>query len=154
MLYFLAQVQKVVLHSLLACINDMRDSPKKKEEQEVLAFTEDVLRFNEIYSTPGGPRGVSGSSERISNYSEAFQVQVLRLLLALVMLEQAISQKRGQTTSEKLKPQSGGSAAAAAAQAAAAAGNGVGGSNVLRYHNDHDIPDQPMFLAAIVSALR
>lgn len=27
-------------------------------------------------------------------------------------------------------------------------------SNLLRYHNDHVIPDQPMFLAAIVSALR
>ncbi len=133
----------------------MRDSPKKKEEQEVLAFTEDVLRFNEIYSTPGGSRGVSGSSERISNYSEAFQVQVLRLLLALVMLEQAITQQRGQTPSEKIKTQGTSGASAAAAQAAAAAaGQGVGGSNVLRYHNDHDIPDQPMFLAAIVSALR
>ncbi len=30
----------------------------------------------------------------------------------------------------------------------------MGGSNVLRYHNDHDIPDQPMFLAAIVTALK
>ena len=30
----------------------------------------------------------------------------------------------------------------------------TGSNNLLRYHNDHVIPDQPMFLAAVVSALR
>ena len=63
-------MQKVVLHSLLAGINDMRDSPRKKDETEKMRFTADVLRFNEIYSNQ---LGVS-ASERISNYSEAFQV--------------------------------------------------------------------------------
>ena len=52
-------------------------------------FTEDVLRFNEIHST-----GETGDQNKISNFSEAFQVQVLRLVLSLVILEQVMMQKR------------------------------------------------------------
>lgn len=35
-LFSRCKVQKVVLHSLLAGINDMRDNPKKKEEEMVI----------------------------------------------------------------------------------------------------------------------
>ncbi len=151
-LFARCKVQKVVLHSLLACINDMRDGPKRKEEEEVLAFTDDILQFNEINSmlVKNDKNIRSSSGERISNYSEAFQVQVLRLLLAMVMLEQAISLQRGeQSTADKLK-------AMGPAEISERSVNGGNGqqSHVLRYHNDHVIPDQPMFLAAIVSALR
>lgn len=44
----------------------------------------------------GQGKSVSSTIDRISNYSEAFQVQVLRLLLSLVILEQAIGQQRGE----------------------------------------------------------
>lgn len=144
-LFSRCKVQKVVLHSLLACINDMRDTPKKREEEETLAFTEDILRFNEI--------GPNGSTEQISNYSEAFQVQVLRLLLSLVMLEQAVNQQRGgENAAEKLKLEISGGGGAGTPEESSTSDDHKSG--VLRYHNDHVIPDQPMFLAAIVSALR
>ena len=153
-LFSRCKVQKVVLHSLLAGINDMRDSPKKKDEAEKMAFTDSVLAFNEIYSNQ---HGVS-ASERISNYSEAFQVQVLRLLLSLVILEQAINQQRGGEQISKLEPAASASKPAASKPAAPAPSpsinSGGGSNNLLRYHNDHVIPDQPMFLAAVVSALR
>ena len=151
-LFSRCKVQKVVLHSLLAGINDMRDSPKKKDEAEKMAFTDSVLAFNEIYSNQ---HGVS-ASERISNYSEAFQVQVLRLLLSLVILEQAINQQRGGEQLSKLEP--AGAAAATSKPATPtptpSSMSATGSNNLLRYHNDHVIPDQPMFLAAVVSALR
>ena len=149
-LFSRCKVQKVVLHSLLAGINDMRDSPKKKDEAEKMAFTDSVLSFNEIYSNQ---HGVS-ASERISNYSEAFQVQVLRLLLSLVILEQAINQQRGGEMISKLEPAAAASKPAAPAPAAPSFNSGGNSNNLLRYHNDHVIPDQPMFLAAVVSALR
>ena len=56
-----------MLHSLLAGISGFRDA--KKEDEEKLAFTEDILHFNEINSTK------NNAGEKISNYSEAFQVQ-------------------------------------------------------------------------------
>jgi hypothetical protein len=142
-LFSRCKVQKVVLHSLLAGINDMRDSPKRREEAEKMAFTEDILRFNEVYSNQVGV----SASERISNYSEAFQVQVLRLLLSLVMLEQAINHQRssaGEPTDHRPKSDS----------SKPVSGSTYNSSTLLRYHNDHVIPDQPMFLAAMVSALR
>ncbi|XP_059082535.1 protein dopey-1-like isoform X2 [Tigriopus californicus] len=142
------KVQKVVLHSLLAGINDMRDNPRRPEEEETLAFTEDILKFNEIYSTAqGSNNGVT--SDRISNYSEAFQVQVLRLLLSLIMLEQAI----GHQNKDKIR----GTAVLGNDLDASGRSTPVHGASsnpILRYHNDHVIPDQPMFLFSIVSALR
>ena len=148
-LFSRCKVQKVVLHSLLAGINDMRDSPKKKDEAEKMAFTDSVLAFNEIYSNQ---HGVS-ASERISNYSESFQVQVLRLLLSLVVLEQAINQQRGGEQLNKLDP-AGAAPSKPSTPTPAPSVSATGSNNLLRYHNDHVIPDQPMFLAAVVSALR
>lgn len=80
------KVQKVVLHSLLAGVSDMQQQGDGSSE----IFTEDVLRFNEIHSTGES----AGDQNRISNFSEAFQVQVLRLVLSLVILEQVMMQKR------------------------------------------------------------
>ena len=88
-------------------------------------------RFNEVYVT---------LSERVSNFSEAFQVQILKLLLALVMLEQVVMHK-GTPTSK-------------VSNSNASSSSNVTNSKILRYLNDHPIPDQPMFLASIVSALK
>ena len=152
-LFSRCKVQKVVLHSLLAGINDMRDRPKAKDEEEAMAFTEDILDFNEINST----HEKNGSS-KISNYSEAFQVQVLRLLLSLVMLEQSIHQQRGDPEHKHKQMESAGlaslSSSGRSTPASYSQGGAGGGHNILRYHADHVIPDQPMFLAAIVTALK
>ena len=155
-LFSRCKVQKVVLHCLLAGVNDMKrgnnveSSMNKNNDPKELSnvgFTEDILRFNEINSLPESG-SYTGTCEKISNYSEAFQVQVLRLLLSLVMLEQIIAQQKigaqGDTVSSM--------------------GNTSKSSTpyntrntqplVLRYLHDQAIPDQPMFLAAIISALR
>lgn len=236
-LFARCKVQKVVLHSLLAGVNDMSRSHRLRwnrkrrakgaeartegqgspsvssncnnNNSNNLAFTEDILEFNEIQSSRRTGCDSSHQSsketftaERISNYSEAFQVQTLRLLLSLVMLEEVAGQ------------QTGGSCNSAAVSAAAAAASPVhtgsapevisgSGSTaaagfvpttmvssrrpvsqlslnvndkskrildphqqqdpqrqqqqqsyVLRYLGDQRIPDQPMFLAAVLSALR
>ena len=107
-------------------------------------FSEDVLRFNEIQSTAGS-ESEEGGTKRISNFSEAFQVQVLRLVLSLVILEQVMMQKR----EEKLSTAAGASGYAAAASAA-----GHETKQAMRYLNDQLIPDQPMFLCAIKEALK
>jgi hypothetical protein len=76
-LFARCKVQKVVLHSLIATVHDMQGKQDSKVSSK--SFTEDILRFNEVYV-----------SMDISNFSEAFQVQILKLLLALVMLEQVV----------------------------------------------------------------
>ena len=100
----------------------------QKRNELANSFTEDILRFNEVYVT---------LNERVSNFSEAFQVQILKLLLALVMLEQVVMHKG--TTSKASN---------------ANASSNMTNSKILRYLNDHPVPDQPMFLASIVSALK
>ena len=118
-LFSRCKVQKVVLHSLIATVHDMQ-----KRNELAKSFTEDILKFNEVYVT---------LKERVSNFSEAFQVQILKLLLALVMLEQVVMHQ-GKTS----KPSA----------------NNTANSKVLRYLTAYPIPDQPMFLASIVSALK
>ena len=88
----------------------------------------DFSRFNEVYVA---------LNERVSNFSEAFQVQILKLLLALVMLEQVVMHK-----------------GTASKASNANASSNMTNSKILRYLNDHPVPDQPMFLASIVSALK
>ena len=76
-LFLRCKVQKVVLHSLIASVHDMQNAPKVTSS----SFTEDILSFNEVSN----------------NFSEAFQVQILKLLLALVMLEQVVVHNSVQT---------------------------------------------------------
>ena len=78
-LFTRCKVQKVVLHSLIASVHDM-------QKEKVESFTQDILKFNEIYVSLG-----------LSNFSEAFQVQILKLLLALVMLEQVVMNQSSTT---------------------------------------------------------
>ena len=78
-LFTRCKVQKVVLHSLIASVHDM-------QKEKVESFTQDILKFNEIYVSMG-----------LSNFSEAFQVQILKLLLALVMLEQVVMSQSSTT---------------------------------------------------------
>ena len=130
-LFTRCKVQKVVLHSLIASVHDMQKEELQKSShaphQHLESFTQDILKFNEVYVS---------SDCMNSNFSEAFQVQILKLLLALVMLEQVVLN------------QSESAGVASKRQATASS------AKVIRYLSDRLIPDQPMFLAAIVSALK
>ena len=159
-LFARCKVQKVVLHCLLAGVNDMKRGGHTKTSldpnrhdpganESSVGFTEDILRFNEINSLPESI-SYTGTCEKISNYSEAFQVQILRLLLSLVMLEQIIAQQKVLSASDNAtSPSSTGYSSKASPFPR-------GGSQplVLRYLHDQPIPDQPMFLASIIAALR
>ena len=156
-LFSRCKVQKVVLHCLLAGVNDMKRGSNlfkqniqrnnaAKENLCNAGFTEDILKFNEISSLPESG-SYTGTCEKISNYSEAFQVQILRLLLSLVMLEQIISQQKGASENINLSP------SVNTKKSTMTFKNG-NAQRVLRYLHDLAIPDQPMFLAAIISALR
>jgi hypothetical protein len=63
---FRCKVHKVVLHTLLACVNDVR---RLKSDP---GFTDDILNFNEVYAEGN----TANTSQKISNYSEAFQVWI------------------------------------------------------------------------------
>ena len=157
-LFSRCKVQKVVLHCLLAGVNDMKresnyaDPAFKRngdhQHQSNIGFTEDILNFNEINSLPESG-SYTGTCEKISNYSEAFQVQVLRLLLSLVMLEQIIAQQKVGNQGDAVS-----SSIPNVSKSSAAPYNRSAQPLVLRYLHDQAIPDQPMFLAAIISALR
>lgn len=62
-------MHKVVLHTLLACVNDVR---RLKSDP---GFTDDILNFNEVYAEGN----TANTSQKISNYSEAFQVSWIYL---------------------------------------------------------------------------
>ena len=69
------KVHKVMLHTLLASVNDRKEARRGQSE---VGFTDDVLLFNEVYADGNE----SNTSEKISNYSEAFQVQLFLLQLS------------------------------------------------------------------------
>ena len=62
------KVHKVVLHTLLACVN----TNELYRTQQDPSFTEDILLFNEVY--PDGNE--TNTTEKTSNYSEEFLVSV------------------------------------------------------------------------------
>merc|ERR1719270_1167888 len=99
-----------------------------------IGFTEDILKFNEINSLPESGT-FTGTCEKISNYSEAFQVQVLRLLLSLVMLEQIIAQQKIGVQGEAIT-----SSVPNVSKPSAASYSRSTQPLVLRYLHDHAIP--------------
>jgi hypothetical protein len=76
------KVHKVMLHTLLASVNDTKEMRRGQQE---LGFTDDVLLFNEVYADGNE----TNSSEKISNYSEAFQVKSSELSKMIVFLSRA-----------------------------------------------------------------
>lgn len=97
------KLQKITLHCILSCVHSFQ--PKLD-----LTFTENVLAFNE----PG--------DERL--HAESLQIQLLRLLRAVIRLEYEVSALKGDDV-----PVAGRSPnASASAGAAAAAANGASGA--------------------------
>ncbi|XP_012276640.1 protein dopey-1 homolog isoform X2 [Orussus abietinus] len=132
------KVQKVTLHCLLSTVLNMKTV--QREGHDVFTFTEEIVSFNDPV-----PEGDTNKCKyRSSDHTEALQIQLLRLLLALIMLEHQCGIQKGdevalvtqQTppTPTKSPPNLTG--------------------NTLKYVAGAPIPQQPMFLASILSALQ
>ena len=115
------KLQKVVLHCLLTSVYQLANT----NTQET-SFTLQVLAFNDGTEEESGER---------SRDLEAFQVELLKLVTAIVMLEEVINTKR---------VEEGGSRSGAAPH----------NSSLLKYHSDLQFCSQPMFLAAVLAALK
>ncbi|XP_024938328.1 protein dopey-1 homolog isoform X2 [Cephus cinctus] len=132
------KVQKVALHCLVSSVLNMKNA--QKENEDVFTFTEEIVLFND----PASETDVNKCKYRASDHTEAFQIQLLRLLLALIMLEHQCGAQKGDevgppTPSSPTTPTKG-------------APNLIG--NSLKYIPGASIPQQPMFLASILSALQ
>nr|CAD7456244.1 unnamed protein product [Timema tahoe] len=136
------KVQKVVLHCVLSSVHSMKASASdttvvttpNEPSSSRQTFTEEIVRFND----PLDER-VRGCRFRASEHTEGYQVQLLRLLLALIMLEHQVNTQKGEddtgppVANTPAKPTTG---------------------YHLKFNAGLNIPQQPMFLAAILSALR
>ncbi|KAG7202175.1 hypothetical protein KM043_015855 [Ampulex compressa] len=131
------KVQKVALHCLVSSVMNMKNA--HKENEEVFTFTEEIILFND----PFIDTDINKCKYRASDHTEAFQIQLLRLLLALIMLEHQCSSQKG----EEIGP-----TASAPSTPTRTVPNFTG--NSLKYIPGAPIPQQPMFLASILSALQ
>ncbi|XP_067010621.2 protein dopey-1 homolog [Anabrus simplex] len=127
------KVQKVVLHCILSSVYNM--STTTSDQKLVLSghqrtFTEEIVRFNDPVAEHG--EVPERCRHRGSEHSEGFQVQLLRLLLALIMLEHQVNLQKGDDSKDSLKIP----------------------ANQQKYVAGVAIPHQPMFLAAILTALK
>lgn len=132
------KVQKVVLHCTVSSVFSMKNA--QKENEDICTFTEEIVLFND----PVSDNDVNKCKYRTSDHTEAFQIQLLRLLHALIMLEHQCGIQKGDevglpapvtpTTPTKSAPSLAG--------------------NALKYLPNAPIPQQPMFLASILSALQ
>jgi len=112
------KLQKVILHSLLSGVHSVPND-------QTQAFTKDILRFND--EDPDTETGISVNSQ-------AFQVEIMKLVLSLVMLEEILFQKKFEDADRPRLPYIE--------------------CTVMKYNPDHPFSEQPMFLAAILSALK
>ncbi|XP_054267327.1 protein dopey-1 homolog [Macrosteles quadrilineatus] len=106
------KLQKITLHCVLTSI--------PTSAKALRSFTHEILTFNE------------NTDESLANQSEAFQVQILRFLLSLIMLEHEVNQRKGEGEETKHESHSNGE---------------------LRYVTGRPLPQQPMLLTAILRAL-
>ncbi|XP_046144473.1 protein dopey-1 homolog isoform X3 [Osmia bicornis bicornis] len=132
------KVQKVALHCLVSSVMNMKNA--HKESEEVFTFTEEIILFND----PMMDNDTNKCRFRASDHTEAFQIQLLRLLLALIMLEHQCGNQKG----EELCPP----IISTPSTPTRTVPNIMG--NSLKYIPGAAIPQQPMFLASILSALQ
>ena len=114
------KVQKVVLHSLLAGVHNLANIDVGEG-----GFTEELLKFNDAELE---------ETENISSNTEAFQVELLKLVMSIVMLEEVISMKKYE---EGTRPEVS-----------------LSHSSLMKYQPTLPFCSQPMFLAAVLTALR
>lgn len=128
----------MALHCLASSVLSMKNA--QKEGDETFTFTEEIVCFND----PILEMESNKCKYRASDHTEAFQMQLLRLLLALIMLEHQCAVQKGEdvasaTPTEPLTP--------------SRLPHNINASN-LKYVPGLPIPQQPMFLASILSALK
>ncbi|XP_011692229.1 PREDICTED: protein dopey-1 homolog isoform X2 [Wasmannia auropunctata] len=131
------KVQKVALHCLVSSVMSMKNA--HKENEDVFTFTEEIVLFND----PFIDNDVNKCKYRASDHTEAFQIQLLRLLLTLIMLEHQCSSQKGEEINSTTLP---------IPSSPTRTSNLIG--NSLKYVSGAAIPQQPMFLASILSALQ
>ncbi|XP_039275981.1 protein dopey-1 homolog [Nilaparvata lugens] len=155
------KLQKVALHCVLSIVQQQQQRSKRggggsggSGSGSGRSFTQEILAFNE--DAVAGDDCDDLAEGAVSRHSEAFQVQLLRFLLALLMLEHEVNSRRGS---------SGGGSEGGAEQQTASSATSAGeqqqhqqqrrGSEAgeVHYVAGKVIPQQPMFLAAIVKAL-
>ncbi|XP_058800674.1 protein dopey-1 isoform X2 [Phymastichus coffea] len=131
------KVQKVAIHCLVSSVLTMKNA--QKDSDEVFTFTEEIIQFND----PLTENDVNKCKFRASDHTEAFQMQLLRLLLSLIMLEHQCGAQKSEevvsTTPTPISPYK---------NAPSLTGN------TLKYISGAPIPQQPMFVASILSALK
>ncbi|KOC60909.1 Protein dopey-1 like protein [Habropoda laboriosa] len=132
------KVQKVALHCLVSSVMNMKNA--HKESEEVFTFTEEIILFND----PVTENDMNKCRYRASDHTEAFQIQLLRLLLALIMLEHQCGNQKG----EEICPPTTPTPSTPTRTVPSIMGNS------LKYVPGVPIPQQPMFLASILSALK
>ncbi|CAK9831783.1 Protein dopey-1 homolog [Anthophora retusa] len=132
------KVQKVALHCLVSSVMNMKNA--HKENEEVFTFTEEIILFND----PVTENDMNKCKYRASDHTEAFQIQLLRLLLALIMLEHQCGNQKG----EEICPPTTPTPSTPTRTVPSIMGNS------LKYIPGAPIPQQPMFLASILSALQ
>lgn len=125
------KVQKVILHCIMSSLHSIQQ--QQSSSGGVKKFTEEIIDFND-------PRDTGNSGEktsRLTEHSEVFQIQLLKLFLALLMLEQQVECQKGDTS--EITP---------------AAKDGITNNQESIYSPGCLIPQQPMFLKAVMSALK
>ncbi|KAJ8919768.1 hypothetical protein NQ315_006297 [Exocentrus adspersus] len=109
------KLQKILLNCLLTSVRNF---------DEDMTFAEEILAFNNFQ--------LNDSNNKVGQHVEAYQIQILRLIHSLIILEHAIFPSKPPTTEPS---------------AASSSGEHINTSVVL-------IPQQQIFLSAIMSALR
>lgn len=136
------RVQKALLHGLLSNVyaagNLGSNSSPAPESGPSTSFTEAILDFNEVPRRHGGSR-----QDSVSDYSEAFQISLLRLLLVLIILEDEVTNQKGESEIGKTSENGEHSRTSLGTQ-----------GSTVRYQQGLAIPSQPMFLTAILCAIK
>ncbi|XP_013774408.1 protein dopey-1-like isoform X2 [Limulus polyphemus] len=125
------KVQKTLLHCLVASVVNFQTKHFSDEE----TFTETIVKFNELCMTEGEDSGECG-------FQDTFLVHILRLITTLIVLENQVSiwsTSEGSGTKADPRP----SKIQLQAQMSS-----------VKYQPGISIPSQPMFLTALLCALR
>ncbi|KAG1674361.1 Protein dopey-2 [Nymphon striatum] len=137
------KLQKTVLHCLLASVYNASRRHKKSDQSSHL--TDAIIDFNESID-------IECEQDHRSDFSDTFQIQLLRLLLVVIILEDEVfvqkkvadplSTKSNNPTSDNYKNHRSSRI------------NFVSSSSSTKYKHNLHIPGQPMFLHAILCALK
>ena len=116
------KLQKVTLHCLLTSVYQLSNVDKPDS-----SFTQKILQLNDDTEAEESARNKD---------LEAFQVELLKLVMTIVMLEEVINNKKNEDGKQTRNS------------------SNIHSSSLLKYYSDLPFCCQPMFLAAVMSALK